>query len=115
MPILKMTLKIEEVGRGIIINNTQSVAESEAVLLEYDLATGTADQAIPTSFVTGITAAYILALQSDQAISWRLSATDTAIDLDADGIAVLFGTDIAALLLTNASGSTAHVTVFNAG
>jgi hypothetical protein len=115
MPILKVQAYMEELGFGEVFSTLQNVAESESVLLDYQLATGTSNEVIPQSFTTGIATPYVVLIASDQDVSWRLAATDTLVSLKANGFALLFRTAITNLLMTNASGSTANITVWLTG
>jgi len=63
----------------------------------------------------GITTIDYVILTSDQAISWRLAAADTAITLDANRLLILWGTSVTAFLISNASGSTANIKVYIGG
>ena len=115
MPILKVQLAMEELGFGEIFSTVQNVSEAESVLLDYQLASGTSNQVIPQSFTTGIASPYVVLIHSDQDVSWRLAAADTLVSLKANGFALLFRTAITNLLMTNASGTTANITVWLTG
>lgn len=115
MAVVRVKLQLEEVGSGVKFETEQSLFEDEAAWQRYELADGTTDQAVPFNLTTGVTTVDILLLTADQQISWRLAATDTAITLDANRFHVLYGCNITALLLSNASGSTANVRVYIAG
>jgi len=115
MAVVKMTLTLEDIGNGIIYSKAHSVAADETAWQTYELATGTTDQAIPFTLSTGVTTIDVVLIESSQAISWRQAAADTAVALDANRVHVLFGTNLTALLLSNASGSTAIVKVYIAG
>lgn len=115
MAIFKLTLSVEEVGYGEIYSKAMSIAENEDGWQQYMLANGTTDQAIPFNLTTGVTPIDLLLITSDYAISWRQAVTDTAIALDAGAVHCLWGTNMTAILVTNASGSTARVQVFVAG
>lgn len=115
MPILKAEIHLEEVGIGDVYNAMLSISETESVLLDYDLPNGNTDLPIPQSFVTGITNPYVVLIRSDKDVSWRLNVADTAVPLKANGFAMLYKTDITALLMTNASGATANIKIWLTG
>jgi len=115
MSTIRMKLELEQVGYGIMFSKSLSLSEDEIGWQSYEVATATADQAIAFNLTTGVAAIDIVLITSDYQISYRQAVTDTAITLDAGCVHVLWGTDISALLLTNASGSTALVKIFIAG
>jgi hypothetical protein len=115
MPTIKATISLEDVGNGVVYSKVHSIAADETGWQYYELATGTTDQAIPFTLSTGVTTVDIVLIESSQAISWRLNAADTAITIDANRVHLLFGTNITALLMSNASGSTAYVKIYIAG
>jgi len=110
--IVKSTVNLELVGQGPIYSKTHSISEAEGVWHELQLATASVDSAVNFG---GVTTGDIVLLSSDQTISWRCAATDTAIALDANRVHLLVGTNLTAILLSNASGSTANVKVLVAG
>jgi hypothetical protein len=115
MPTIKATITLEDVGNGIIYSKQHAINADESAWQYYELVTATTDQAIPFTLSTGVTTVDVVLIESTQAISWRLNAADTAITLDANRVHLLYGTNITALLLSNASGSTATVKIFIAG
>lgn len=112
MAIVKVTINVELIGQGPVYSKTHSISEAEGVWHELQLADATTDSSVNFG---GVTTSDIILISSDQAISWRAAATDTAIGLDANRVHVLVGTNLTAVLLTNASGSTANVKVLVAG
>jgi len=115
MPILRLKLEVEEVGRGTIFSTQQSLAEDEVGWQEYEVATATSDQDIAFNLTNGITTIDLMLIKSDQTISYEINGADTTITLDAGCVHVLWGTNITALTVTNASGSTANLKILIAG
>ena len=115
MPIVRTTLNIEEIGSGEVVSLNISKSTVESVYLDYQLVTGTSNEQVPQNWTTGIVTPYMVLIQSDQDVSWRLSAADTLVPIKAGGFAVLFMTAITNLLLTNSSGYTANIKVWMAG
>jgi len=115
MPILTLKLEVEEVGRGIVYSKVQSLAENEVGWQEYQVTTGTSDQDIAFNLTNGITTIDLMLISSDQTISYEINGADTTITLDANCVHALWGTNITALTVTNASGSTANLKILIAG
>ena len=115
MPILKVKLEVEEIGRGMVWSTEQTLSETETGWQEYNLVTATTDQAIPFTLSTGITTIDVLLITSDITISYKANGNAVATTLDANCVHLLWGTSITAFLVTNASGSTAHVKILIGG
>ena len=116
MPVVRLKVELEATGTmGNVFPKQFSLACTEALSFTYQLATATTDQAVPQNFTTGITTATVVAIYSDKTISWKQVAADTAGTITAGGMMMLFNTSVTALVLSNASGSTANVTFFLAG
>jgi len=78
------------------------------------LADGVTDQSIAALTAgSGITTVTTLLLMTDQNITVKIGTvgSNQAFALNANGVLVLHGTSITALALSNASGSTANVTI----
>ena len=87
--IVKATVNLELVGQGPIYSKTHSISEAEGVWHELQLATASVDSAVNFG---GVTTGDIVLLSSDQTISWRCNAADTAIAQDANRVHLLVGT-----------------------
>jgi hypothetical protein len=114
MPVVKASVTLEDVGKAFF-SKQFSLVEDESVLLEYEVATATTAQDIPISFTTGIAAVDVMLITSTYAITYFLNGSATAITLDANGVHLLCGTNITAMTVTNASGSTAVIKIYLAG
>lgn len=116
MPVVRLKVEIEAIGTmGNIFPKQFSLACTECLSSTYQLATATTDQSVPQNFTTGITTATVVGIYSDKTISWKQVPADTAGVITAGGMVLLFNTSITALVLSNASGSTANVTFILAG
>ena len=102
--IIRVGFKLK--GGGFDVSKLQALAEDESVYGEMELATGVTDSSISFGPVT---TADILYIESDQQITFRQAAADTGSPIDANRFMLLFGTSATAVLLSNASGSTANV------
>ena len=85
-----------------------SLAADEWGWEQFEVANGVTDSDIHPQNITTITVLYI---ESDQAVTWEHNSADTRITLNANSFALLFGTSITALTISNASGSTANITL----
>jgi len=115
MPIVNFKMEIEDAKKNLLFTSRQSISVDESAWQNYQLATGTTDQQIPFDLDNGVGSINILLLESDQNISWRQSASDTAITLDANRVHYLGGTGLSNVLVSNSSGSTANVYVYIGG
>lgn len=78
----------------------------------YEVATATTDQDIPISTTTGITTIQAIYVKSNYAISLRQTASDPdSISITANYPTLIMGTSMTALKVSNASGSTALITL----
>lgn len=105
MPVANFGFTIANNGR-VIRSLPLSVAADEFQWEEFEVANGVSDSSIMPSKIATIDVLYI---ESDQAVSYEHNGADTTITLDAKKAHVLFGTNITALTITNASGSTANI------
>ena len=115
MSIVHANLILEEIGRFAIPGIDKILSEVETGYVSFEVATGTSNSAFPISTVTGITTIAVFYIESDQTISWKQSSGDTACTVTANGFQLLFNTSMTAILLSNASGSTANVKIYVAG
>lgn len=113
--IVRANMEIEELDGVKVPAFSRNVSADETGWLTYEVADGVSEQAFPISTTTGITTVDVFYITSDQAISWKCVAGETAIGLDANGAHCLFGTSLTAILVSNASGSTANVKIYVAG
>ena len=91
----------------------KQISEAELCFYEdYPVVTATTDGAIALG---SITTADIFYISSDQAITYKLNGSATAVTLDANCHHIYMGTAITALTVTNASGSTAYLDILFAG
>lgn len=93
-------------------NFLEGLAVDEYNTRRYEVADSTSDESINFA---GLTTATAVLLRSDQTVSFKINGGDTAIQLTANGLFVLFNTSITSLTISNSSGSTANVTVVLAG
>ena len=105
MPVVQVNLNLKS-GRMMLRDIKLSVATDEWGWDEFEVADSTSDSSI---FPPNITTIDVLYIDSDQAITYEHNGADTTITLDAGGFALLYRTNITALTITNASGSTANV------
>ena len=116
MPVTKLRLELEEIGRGIFDPHyVISKAFDETGSLRYELVTGTTDQAMPISTTTGIATIQAFYIYSSQTITIRQVAADTGEQVTANSPYLVFGTSRTALLVSNASGSTANIDIWVGG
>ena len=101
----------EEIGSNVL-PLLFSLAQSEANWRTYLVADATSDESVD---LAGIATVDVFLITADQDITYKLNGSSDAITLDANGVHILFGTSITAVTVSNASGSTANVTVFFAG
>lgn len=107
---LRVRLEVEEVPGGVIDSRLVSAAFDEGGRMNrYEVATAVTDQAMPISTTTGVATIQAVYLLSDQTISLRQVAADTALTVNANRPFLLMGTSITALLVSNSSGSTASI------
>ena len=109
--VVKFKFDIEQVGSGSLDAGVVSSSFDEGGVLNYEVATAVTDQAIPISTTTGVTTIQALYIKSDQNISIRQVAADTALTVRANLPFMLMGAAITALLVSNASGSTANLKI----
>lgn len=111
MPVVvRFKLEVEEAGGGIADSQLISAAFDEAGgMTLYEVATAVTDQAIPISTTTGVTTIQGFYIKSDQTISLRQVAADTAWSVTANRPLLVTGTSMTALLVSNDSGSTANI------
>ena len=108
--VVKFKVEVESVGGGFSDGRVNSAAFDEGgSMTNYELADGTTDQAIPISTTTGVTTIQAFYIYSDQTISLRQIAADTAWTVTANRPLIVTGTSMTALLVSNASGSTANI------
>ena len=94
---------------GDKIADIGSVSYTEYTLQEIVIATASTDTAINFG---GVTTADVVYIKSDQTITINIdSNTGTDITLDANKPLLLTGTAITALYVSNASGSSANITI----
>lgn len=105
MPVATVELVLGEIGVNLR-NLSLTVASDEWGWDEFDVANGVTDSSI---FPQNITTIDVLYLESNQDVTWEHNGADTVITLDAGKFALLFGTSITALTITNASGNTAKI------
>jgi len=105
MPVATVQLVLGEIGVNLR-NLSISVAADEWGWDEFEVANGVTDSDI---FPQNITTIDVLYIESDQAVTWEHNSADQRITLDADKFALLFGTSITALTISNSSGSTANI------
>lgn len=98
---------LEQIGAAPI-TKAASLSVDEGGWYTYEVVTATSDEAIS---LVGVTTASAFFLYSDQTITYVLNGADTAITLTARGWVLLWNTSITACTISNASGSTANVTV----
>ena len=110
--VVKFKIEVESIGGGVSDGHVISAAFDEGGgMMSYELADGTTDQAIPISTTTGVTTIQAFYIRSDQTISLRQIAADTAWSVTAYRPLLVTGTSMTALLATNASGSTANIKI----
>ena len=108
--VVRFKCEVEEAGGGIADSLLLSVAFDEGGgMTNYEVATAVTDQAIPISTTTGVTTIEGFYIKSDQTISLRQVAADTAWTVTANRPLLVTGTSMTALLISNASGSTANI------
>ncbi len=105
MPIAAVQLVLGEIGTNLR-NLSLSVAADEWCWDEFEVDNGASDSDI---FPQNITTINILYLESSKAVTWEADGADTRITLNAGKFALLFGTSITALTISNASGSTSNI------
>lgn len=117
MPVARLKVDLEVQGQGSIrVSHLVSASFDESGYLDhYELATATTDQAFPISTTTGVATIQAFYIFSDQTITIRQVAGDTGESITANRPYIVFGTSRTALLLSNASGSTANVRIWAAG
>lgn len=117
MPVAKLRVDLEILGRGTIsVANQVSASFDESGYLDhYEVVHVTTDQAMPISTTTGITTIQAFYIYSDQTITIRQVAGDTGEQITANRPYLVFGTSRTALLVSNASGSTANIRIWVAG
>ena len=108
--VARFKFEVEDVGAGIVdaMNISQAFDEAGG-MTSYEVATGVTDQAMPISTTTGVTTTQALYFRSDQNVTLRQAAADTGLTIRANLPMLLTGTAITALLVSNASGSTANI------
>ena len=111
MAVARATIDVEVIGQGNL-DFLGSVSIDEANIRKYEVADSTTDEAVN---VAGVAAVDVFAVKSDQAVSYKLNGSSDAVTLDANGFHALFGTNITAMTVTNASGSTANIEILMAG
>ena len=105
MPVSTVQLVLGEIGINLRTLSL-SVSADEWGWDEFEVATGVTDSSI---FPPNITTIDVMYLESSQAVTWEYNGADTVITLDANKFALLFGTSMTALTITNASGNTAKI------
>lgn len=81
---------------------------TEDSILNYAVATGVTDQSIA---LPGQTTAKGVIITTDHDVSFKVNGGDTAIPLNADGLFVMFKTEVTSLSVSNSSGSKATIHV----
>jgi len=99
-------------GQLLLADKLIKISEDEAVYHQIEISSGTSDFAVDFG---GVGTADVVYVESDIDISFRLVGSGTSIAVDANGFALIWGTAPTAVLLSNASGSTANVKVLIAG
>ena len=115
MPTIKAIVTLEDIGNAMVYSKQLAINQDESMWLYYEVATGTTAEAIPITFATGIAAVDVFFITSTYAITYFLNGSATAITLDANGAHLLYGTNVTACTITNASGSTAIIRIYVAG
>ena len=117
MPVVaRLRIELEEVGGGVIDSRSVTAAFDESGRMSlYEVATAVTDQAIPISTTTGVATIQAFYIYSDQTITIRQVAGDTGEQVTANRPYLVFGTSRTALLVSNASGSTANILLWVAG
>ena len=110
MPVARFRLTIDQSPGGFVDARALSVAFDEAGFLPlYEVATAVTDQAMPISTTTGIATITAFYIFSTQTITIRQVAGDTGEQVTANSPYLVTGTSRTALLVSNASGSTANI------
>jgi len=105
MPVATVQLVLGEIGINLRTLSL-SVSADEWGWDEFEVADAVSDSSI---FPPNITTIDVLYLESTQAVTWEYNGADTRITLDANKFALLFGSSVTALTISNASGSTARI------
>src|SRR5687767_5742841 len=96
--VVKFKYDIEEIGSGTVDAGVISASYDEGGhMSNYEVADAVTDQAIPISTTTGVTTIQSLFIKSDQNISIRQAAADTALTVRANYPFMLMGAAITAL------------------
>ena len=102
--VIKMNLDV-----GDAVSDTLSVAYAEATIQHIIVANGASDTSVGLG---GVTTADVVYLKSDQQLTINFnSSSGTDITIDANRPALLTGTSVTALYVSNASGSNANVDI----
>lgn len=116
MPTARIRVIIDISPGGQIEDRSVSFAFDEAAFIgTYEVATAVTDQAFPLSTTTGIATIQAFYIFSTQTITIRQVAGDTGEQVTANSPYLVSGTSRTALLVSNASGSTANITLWAAG
>ena len=113
MPVLRMKIEVENVGEGMVFAKEVTAAVTKTELQQYTIPTATTEQAI--TFPPGFTTVTTILISSDQTISYVKTTGQTTTTVTANCPHLLTGTSLTALLINNASGSTANVKLLLGG
>jgi hypothetical protein len=109
MPVAKYNLTIRNPYE---IADEAQVSYTESFFQEFQQADGVADAAVAFG---GVTTATLFYLKGDQALTYKLNGSATAMALLANKPLFLGGAAITAATISNASGSTANIVVIGCG
>jgi len=111
MPVVRVQLDIAE-GSNVIRSLSATQAVDEWSVEKFEVATGVTEGNIVPRNLTTLNHVYV---ETDQVVTVLFAASGTAITLNVGGILLVTQTSETVLLLTNASGNTANITVIAGG